>query len=136
MSMAKSGPASGKHFPHGFVKVRLRLAREPDHPQGSAEYGYDLVIPLDKAGRIDAAQWKSHRELCRVVHYRSDEQHDIGHVVRQPGGQWKFHYDVQGDEDDATGFHLADERFRVGEYVAIIEDDTPHTYRVVTVEDL
>lgn len=136
MSPAKTSKSPSKRFPDGFSKVRLRLAREPNHPQGSELHGYDLVIPLDMQGRIDAELWKSHRELCRVVHYRSDEEHDIGHLVRQPGGQWKLRYDIQGDEGDAEGYHFADERFTVGEYVSIKEDDSTHTYRVITVESL
>jgi hypothetical protein len=53
-----------------------------------------------------------------------------------PGGQWKFHYDIKGDEEDPHGFHLGDERFVAGEYVSIIEGDGAHTYRVVAVERL
>ncbi|QIG48898.1 hypothetical protein G5V57_14895 [Nordella sp. HKS 07] len=136
MSPEKTNKSPNHKFPDGFSKIRLRLAREPDYPQGSQQHGYDLVVPLDRNGRIDAAQWKSHRDLCRVVHYRSDEEHDIGHLVRQPGGQWKFRYDIQGDEEEAAGYHFADERFTVGEYVSLIEDDGTHTYRVVTVETL
>ena len=125
-----------KRFPEGFAKVTLRLAREHDHPQGSNDSGYDLVIPLDETGRIDPGLWKSHPQLCRVVHYRSGEEHDIGHVVRRAGGQWTFHYDVKGDEGDAAGYHFSDEHFIAGEYVSIAEDDGPHTYRVITVEGL
>jgi hypothetical protein len=136
MSPAKAGLHTGNRFPKGFSKVRLRLAREPGHPQGSQDHGYDLVIPLDEAGHIDGELWKSHRDLCRVVHYRSGEEHDIGHMVRQPGGQWKIHYDIKGNEEDAAGYHFSDERFVVGEYISIVENDRPHTYRVVTVEKL
>jgi hypothetical protein len=93
-------------------------------------------MPLDKDGRIDSRSWKSHRELCRVVHYRSDEEHDLGHLIRQPGGAWKFRYDIKGNEADPKGYHFADEQFVVGEYISILEDDGAHTYRVVTVETL
>jgi hypothetical protein len=134
--MSQTTTHAKKQFPAGFAKVRLRLAREPGHPQGSQEHGYDLVMPLDNDGRIDSSLWKSHRELCRVVHYRADEEHDIGHLVRQPGGQWKFHYDIKGDEADPRGYHFTDERFVVGEYISVLEDDGQHTYRVVTVESL
>lgn len=127
---------ANKRFPEGFRKVRLRLAREQDHPQGSDQHGYDLVMPLDRNGRIDAPLWKVHRELCRVVHYRSNEEHDVGHLIRRPGGQWAFHYDVKGDDMDASGYKFADERFVVGEYISVIEDSQPHTYRVITVEAL
>lgn len=134
MISAKEQRHANRQFPKGFAKVSLRLAREPGHPQGSQQHGYDLVVPLTATGRIESEKWKSHRDLCRVVHYRAGEEHDLGHVVRMPGGQWKFHYDVKGDEDDARGFHFADERFVVGEYVSVIEGDRPHTYQVVMVE--
>lgn len=134
--MTKPDNHADKRFPEGFAKIRLRLAREHDHPQGSQEHGYDLVLPLDKAGRIDGDLWKSHRDLCRVVHYRSNEEHDVGHLVRHPGGQWAFHYDIKGDDKDAAGYHFADENFIVGEYISVIEDNRPHTYRVITVERL
>jgi hypothetical protein len=136
MPQANANQVANRRFPEGFAKVRLRLARERAHPQGSQADGYDLVVPLDKTGRIDVALWKSNRELCRVVHYRSDEEHDVGHLVRGSGGQWKFHYDVKGDEDDPAGYRFSEERFTVGEYISIIEMGEPHTYRVMTVENL
>ena len=134
--MKRSDIRVTKGFPTGFAKVRLRLAREHEHPQGSQEYGYDLVVPLSRDGRIDSRLWKTHRELCRVVHYRSDEEHDVGHMIRRPGGQWVFHFDIRGDDADAEGHNFTHERFVVGEYVSVIEDGAPHTYRVITVEAL
>jgi hypothetical protein len=136
MALSKPQQPADRRFPEGFAKVRLRLAREPHHPQGSGEHGYDLVLPLKATGRIDGELWKSHRDRCRVVHYRAGEEHDIGHLTRMPGGQWKFHYDIKGDEEDQRGFHFGDERFVVGEYISIIESDGAHTYRVITVERL
>jgi|EndMetStandDraft_2_1072991.scaffolds.fasta_scaffold191195_2 hypothetical protein len=123
-----------QRFPKGFAKVRLLLAREHAHPQGSQQHGYDLVLPLDNLGRIDDGLWRAHHDLCRVVHYRADEEHDVGHLIRRPAGQWAFHYDIKGDEDDASGYHFSDEHFIVGEYVSIVEEDGSHTYRVVTVD--
>src|SRR5689334_5143902 len=108
MALSKTErPANtNKRFPKGFAKIRLRLAREPDHPEGSEAYGYDVVLPLQQTGRIASELWKSHPELCRVVHYRAGEEHELGHLIRVPGGQWKFHYDITGDEEDTRGFHF------------------------------
>lgn len=39
-----------------FRYVRLLLARDNDHPAGTREDGYDLLVPLDEAGRLDAAR--------------------------------------------------------------------------------
>jgi hypothetical protein len=136
MARLKTRQSARKPFPQGFAKVRLRLAREPGHPQGSDEHGYDLVLPLKPTGRIDKDQWKPHRDLCRVVHYRGSDEHDLGHLVHTAGGHWKIRYDIKFNEDDPEGFHFGDERFAAGEYVSIIEGDGAHTYRVITVERL
>ena len=37
--------------------IRLELARDPTHPSGSAEHGYEFVAPLGAAGHIDVEPW-------------------------------------------------------------------------------
>ena len=49
------------------------------------------------------------------------------------GGGWAFHYDGEAAPPDEVGYHFADERFVVGEYVSINEHGKMHTYRVTTV---
>jgi hypothetical protein len=122
--------------PEGFRRVRLYLAREPGHPRGSRDIGYDLVVPLTADGKIDSACWKEHRERCRFVHFRAEGENESGHLVRQAGGSWAFHYDIHGEEEDAAGFRFQDEHFVVGEYVSIREDDRLHTYVVASVEKI
>lgn len=121
-------------LPDDFREIRLELAREKDHPQGARDFGYSFVAPLDESGRIEPALWTKHREACRVVRFRPSEADEIGHLVRRPGGSWAFRYDVAGDDDDEAGYRFGDERFTVGEYVSIREDEQMHTYRVVSVE--
>ena len=60
MALSKTHQPASRRFAEGFAKVRLRLAREHGHPQGSQEHGYDLVMPLDDAGRIDARNIMNH----------------------------------------------------------------------------
>jgi hypothetical protein len=137
--MSKNSQPRGVHaadLPHNFRRIRLELAREPGHPMGSARIGYTFIAPLDENDRIDAETWKTHRDACRIVRFRPNEDDDIGHLVRKPGGAWALHYDVAGDEDDEAGYRFGDERFIVGEYVSIREDDGMHTFRVVSVEHL
>jgi hypothetical protein len=136
--MANHHPEThGTHtLPDGFWRVRLHLAREPGHPQGSRDIGYDLVVPLGRDGKIDAAKWKSHRDRCRFVHLKGDDEHESGHLIHRPGGSWAFHYDISGDEADAAGFRFENERFVVGEYVSVREEDGMHTYVVSSVEKL
>jgi hypothetical protein len=135
MKMKRTPEVKAK-FPPGFFKVRLRLAREPGHPEGSDLQGYDIVVPLNKDRRIDAEAWKKNRDLCRAVHYRDSEEHDVGHVVHLPGGVWTLRFDVRGDDEDAVGYRFSSERFVVGEYMSLREGEALHTYRVVGVEEL
>lgn len=123
-------------LPAGFRHIRLELAREPGHPEGSGEIGYAFFAPLRADGTIDAEAWKTHRTLCRAARMRPSEDPDIGHLVRRPGGSWAFRYDIVGDEDDEAGYRFGEHAFRVGEYVTIHEDDGEHTYRVVSVQEV
>jgi hypothetical protein len=113
----------------------LELARDPQHPVGSGRHGYRFIVPLDAESRIDASLWEEHADVCRVVRFRPDEEDDVGHLVRHGKG-WAFHYDVKGDEADEAGFRFADERFVIGEYVSIREEDGMRTFRVRSVEHI
>jgi hypothetical protein len=120
-------------------KVRLELARDREHPEGSSRHGYEFVGPLDEEGHLDPAAWKKHRERCRVRRFWQNEADEMGHLVRKPGGQWAFHYDVHGDTgDDEGGYRFGNHKFLPGEYVSIREhdEDVLRTFRVVRVEAL
>lgn len=119
-------------LPSSFRHVRLILARETGHPDGDSAEGYDLLLPLDADGRIDAGAWKAHVELCRVRAFGEGPDR-IGVLRRKPGGQYYFDY-AEGDQDDEAGFRLGEERFVIGEYVSIRQEDGMHTYRVARVE--
>ena len=134
MLAAKQTSRPTVKLPPNFRQIRLELAREKDHPAGSAAFGYTIFAPLDKDGRIDPQLWDSFRDFCRVVRFRPNEDEAIGHIVRRPGGSWAFHYDIRGKEDDETGYHLQDEKFELGEYVSIREQDDMHTFQVMSVE--
>lgn len=133
MSAAAKKPVQ---LPREFRRIRLELAREPGHPAGSSRDGYEMIAPLDREGRIDATLWRGHREACGVKRFRAHEEEEVGHLIHKPGGTWAFHYDVTGEDDDEAGYRFQDERFVVGEYLSVREDDKQHTYRVVSVEHL
>ena len=118
-------------------RIRLELARDHDFPQGSNERGYEFTAPLDDNGKITAAEWKSQRDKCRVRRFWGNEDDEVGHLVRKPGGSWAFHYDIHGDEDDdETGYRFGDHVFQLGEYVSILEhDDHLRTFRVTRIND-
>jgi hypothetical protein len=135
-AMVEHTIADAQKPPASFRKIRLELAREPAHPAGDAAFGYVLFAPLDKYGKIDAELWRAHRSLCRVTRFRPNGEEEIGHLVHRPGGLWKFHYDIEGNEEDESGFRLGDELFVPGQYVSIKGDDGMHTYRVVSVRQV
>lgn len=118
-------------------KIRLELARDKEHPEGSNRHGYEFVGPLDADGHLDPAAWKKNRERCRVKRFWLHEPDELGHLVRKRGGQWAFHYDGDEDEDEG-GYRFGNHKFTVGEYVSIREhdDDVMRTFRVVRVEAL
>lgn len=107
--------------------IRLKLAREPGHPQGDASTGYDIVAFLDDEGRLDLEACRADAARCRVRHFVDDETLAIGHLRHSTGNRWLL--DFPDDHEDATGFRLGEERFVPGEYVSIIAGDgTAHTY--------
>lgn len=136
MSKTERKPILNATLPAQFRQIRIVLAREPDHPEGDAEIAYIFVAPVDAENRIDAKLWRAHREACRVARQRPNEPEQLGHLVHHPGGTWGFHYDGETGLPDDLGFHFADERFLVGEYVSIKEGGKMHTYRVTTVSHL
>jgi hypothetical protein len=117
-------------------RIRLELARTSRHPDGSQQIGYEFTAPLDGRGIIDPGAWHQQRPQCRVRRFRPDEDDDIGHLVRRPGGAWAFHYDLRSDddEDDESGFRFGEHRFVPGEYVSVREDDELVTYRIAKVQ--
>jgi hypothetical protein len=122
-------------LPPEFRQIRLELAREPGHPEGSSHTGYDLVAPLDHERRLSAEIWRKHKEQCRVHRFREGEDDMVGRLARKPGGAWYFDYDKDDDSDDENAFHLGSEHFVLGEYVSIRDEHGKmHTYRVVSVQ--
>ena len=116
--------------------VRLELARDHDFPEGSRARGYEFIAPLGSDGRIEATEWKSNRDRCRMRRFWNGDPDEIGHLIRKPGGSWAFHYDLLGDpEDEETGYRFGDHKFLAGDYVSIKEhDDVLRTFKVVAVQ--
>ncbi|WP_334175962.1 hypothetical protein [Pseudoxanthobacter sp.] len=127
---AASPAASPAAVPDSFRRVRLDLAREPHHPEGSRTHTYSFIAPLDDDGRLSPALWHEHREACRVVRQRHGDQ-SIGHLVRRPGGSWAFRYPEDAGLGDEAGYRFDAEHFVPGEYISVHESDGMHTFRVI-----
>jgi hypothetical protein len=125
-------------LPHAFKLVRLDLARSKEFPNGSSHHGYRFVVPLDANGHIDPAQWRTHRQACKVTRFWRGEDDQTGQLVHKPGGQeharWVFDYDPTRTDDDEAGYRFGAHTFAPGEYVTISDQHQPHTFRVVSIE--
>lgn len=133
MHNAQPNPILNASLPMQFRQIRIALAREPGHPDGETGVAYVILAPLDADDRIDANLWRAHREACRVVRVRPNDIDEHGYLVHRPGGGWAFHYEGDANLTDEVGYHFADERFAIGEYVSINEGGDMHTYRVTSV---
>jgi hypothetical protein len=124
---------------HNFKRIRMNMARSKDFPAGSDRHGYEFVAPLGTDGRIDANEWKSHRDNCRVVRFWAGEPDRMGRLIHKPGGsehaRWVFDYDRKRDDDDESGYRFGAHRFVPGEYVTLSDGDQSHTFQVISVQN-
>lgn len=123
------------HLPSNFRKIRLELAREPGNPEGDSGTGYEFVAPLDDERRIDPDTFELHADACVVRRFVSGTTDKRGRLERNAEGEWYFDYDPASRFDDEAGFRFSSEKFEVGEYISVAdEDETLHTYRVTLVD--
>jgi hypothetical protein len=119
-------------------RIRLELARNADHPQGSASHGYAFVAPLTDDGHLDLDGWRESRADCTVRRFWAGDDDEHGHLVHHRGHHWAFHYAGPnadtGEDDEEPIFRFDRHRFVVGEYVSITEHDgVQRTFRVAEV---
>ncbi|AYG95445.1 hypothetical protein D8I30_09885 [Brevundimonas naejangsanensis] len=115
--------------------IRLELAREADAPHGDPGDGYDLVVMLDDQARLDAPALLAAPERTRVRRFRDGETLAVGQLTQGSDGRWLL--DFPGEDSDAVGFRLEDERFVAGEYVSLAEPGgRMRPYRVAVVNPL
>jgi hypothetical protein len=122
-----------------WVRIRMHLARTPEHPEGSAMHGYTLVAPLDTQDHIDLSTWRGNRRTCTVERHWGAEIPLSGYLVHRSGGTagatWGFDYDALSEEDDEAGYRLGDHAFREGEYISIRDHQGEmHPFRIAEVE--
>lgn len=108
-----------------LYRIKLELARTPEHPEGDPEHGYDFIAPLDKTGMLDPSSWRDQRKQCTVRRFAPGEDDETGHLIHTQGRQWAFHYEEEDVEDEAeeSGFKFSSHSFQEGDYVSITEND-------------
>ena len=75
-------------------RIRLELARGPEHPEGSAAHGYEFVAPLTADGHLDPEGWRDERSRCRVRRFWRGQDDEHGRLIHR-GGRWAFHRDEE-----------------------------------------
>lgn len=116
-----------------FHHIRLELAREPGHPAGAPDEGYDIVVPLNAEGRLDGDALKADPSRGHVRRFSGNQTVSTGQLRHGPGGRWQLDMDG-GEADDAVGFRFGEERFVAGEYVSLsLPSGDQHTYVVARV---
>jgi hypothetical protein len=114
-----------------LFRIRLELAREKDHPEGSTRHGYEIVAPLKPDGHLDAAEWKSKRASCTVHRFWQGEDDQRGELIHTRSGRWALSYDPSTDEDDESLFRMDTHLLRKGEYISLSgPDGQRHTFRI------
>jgi hypothetical protein len=103
-------------------RIRLELARTPDHPNGSPSYGYEFVAPLDDKGHLASPEWPKQIGACTVRSFWNGAPDEHGALIHRRDGSWAFSY-APGEDDDEPIFKFDRHRFVVGEYVTITEHD-------------
>jgi hypothetical protein len=108
--------------PMALTKIRLELARTKDSPTGNPNHGYELIAPLDEAGKLDSKSWVSTRQLCSVRRFAPKTTDEHGLLIHTARKSWVFSYQP-GEEDDEPVYRLEDHQFKEGEYVSVKEHD-------------
>jgi len=103
-------------------RIRLELARTPDHPNGSPSFGYEFVAPLDDKGHLASVEWPTQKGACTVRRFWDGTPEEHGSLIHRRNGSWAFSY-APGEDDDEPIFKFDRHRFVVGEYVTITEHD-------------
>ncbi|WP_457107420.1 hypothetical protein [Methylobacterium sp. P5_C11] len=125
--------------PARMYRVTLTLARCPEHPDGSAGRGYEILAPLGPDGHLDVALWHEARDRCRVRRFWTGEADWHGRLVHRAGGEggatWLIDYEDWTNEDDEAGYRLGTHAFVEGEYVSIRDagDAVYRTFKVARV---
>ncbi len=117
-----------------WMRVRAELARSKEFPEGSHRHGYEFVLPLDEAGKIDRGTYRRTPELCTVHRFWEGAGDLTGTVQHTTHDRWMFSFHL-GEMEDESIPHFSEHRFREGEYLGVREiDGAEHTFRIILVE--
>ncbi len=113
-------------------QVRLELARCHEFPEGSKDHGYELSLPLTRAGHLDRENWlKQRNEAATSAGSGRMRRSTVSCTMVATAGYSPSTRRTDGDEIIFKG---DEHRFAEGEYVSIKErDGITRTFRVTSV---
>jgi hypothetical protein len=115
-----------------WTRIRLELARGPDHPEGSHRIAYELTLPLTTEGRMSVDLFRQLPELCTVHRYREDSDDRVGTLRHHRGDHWVFAYGPPAAFEENLP-RLGRHSFGVGDYVSVLDEHgRDHAYRIVS----
>jgi len=116
-------------------RIRMELVAQLGHLRGDRATGYELVLPLNPDGQIDATSWLDQPQACRVRQFRQGRVERHGVLARTPRGRWYFDYGSGRNAEEGEG--LSGDHFVRGQFIAVAEDDGKlRTYRISSVDAL
>jgi hypothetical protein len=124
--------ATDADIPDHFQVVHLDRVRDPGNSHGSGADRYTLLLPLGSDGRILEIEANRHPDYCRVS--RAEPGGGVLHGLMRPGSNQSWRLDF--GEAEETGLRFAEERFSPGDFVTVLRDGDPHTYRVISRQEL
>jgi len=117
-----------------LTKVVLHLSRTADHPNGSGEHGYGIVVPLNDDHRLDVDAWEKHQADCTVHRFWKGQEDEHGVLIETEDEEWAFSYDPKSDYDDERVFRMEAQKFVEGEYISVTcHDGQERPFRVDSV---
>ncbi len=115
-----------------WKRVRLELARTPQFPAGSKEYGYEVTAPLDEQGHLVPEEWRKAKGAAVVRRFWHGEEQQTGNLIHTRHRTWAFSY-APGEDDDEPVFKLDHHRLVQGEYVSVTERGVTRPFHVASV---
>ena len=116
-----------------LMLITLELGRTRDYPDGSPQYGYEFIAPLDRQDHIDAAAWATAKQHCSVRCFRPGQDDRMG-FLRHVGHGWRFDYDKGRSDDDEPFFKLDRHVVTPGLYLTLTEEDgVQRPFKIVSV---
>ena len=112
-------------------QVRLERCPQLRCFSGDPNTGYELTLPLDRDGEIDALMLSRAPSLWRVRRFEQGHDDLTGSFARDPLGAWIVRY---GNDPARSDGFAASVRFCANSLINVVEGKEVWAYRVTAIE--